>query len=58
MQYQFEKTESTASTLYIAKAIDDEGNVVMQWQIACDDESQLQTIAEEAYAQAAAPKTY
>ena len=58
MKFEFEKTESTASPLYIAKAIDDDGNVAMQWQIACDDELQLQTIAEEAYAQAIAPKTY
>jgi len=58
MTFSFEKLESTASPLYIAKAIDDQGKIVMEWHIACDDESQLQTIAEQAYEATITAKVY
>lgn len=58
MKFEFEKTESTASPLYLAKAINDDGIIEMQWKIVCDDESQLEEIAKEAYDLFKAPKTY
>jgi len=57
MQFQFEKLESTASPLYAVTAIDN-GVPVMRWNIACDDETQLETLAIEAYRDATTPKTY
>lgn len=47
--FTFEKQESTASPLYKAEAVDADGKVLMTWTIACDDESQLQSLAEETY---------
>lgn len=58
MQFTFKKLESTASPLYLVQAIDSEGVIEMQWQIACDDESELEAIAQEAYQMTITPKTY
>lgn len=52
--FKFEKEESTASPIYRTYAVDETGNVLMTWQIVCDDESKLESIAAEAYAQAIA----
>lgn len=56
--FKFEQENSTASALYKTEAIDEEGNVLMTWQIACDDETQLQNIAEQAYIQSITPPDY
>lgn len=56
INFEVEETPSTASRLFIAKAIKN-GEVVMQWHIACDDESQLLNIAAEAYNLAMNPPT-
>lgn len=56
INFEFEETPSTASRLFIAKAIKN-NEVVMQWHIACDDESQLHSIAAEAYDLAINPPT-
>lgn len=56
--FKFEKRESTASSLYEVKAVDSDGTVMMTWHIACDDESSLQELAEQAYAEAIRPKIY
>lgn len=58
ISFIFEQEESTASALYKTQAVDEEGNVLMTWQIACDDESQLQNIAEQSYLQAITPLDY
>jgi hypothetical protein len=56
--FTFEKEDSTASSLYKTVAKNENGEVLMTWQIACDDESQLQTIAEESYLQSITPLDY
>ena len=50
--------ESTASPLYKVEAIDEDGNVLMTWQIAVNDGDDLDAIALEAYTQATTPKSY
>jgi len=57
MEFQFEKLESTASPLYQVTATDN-GVFVMRWNIACNDESQLEALAIEAYHEVTTPKTY
>jgi hypothetical protein len=54
--FNFEKLESTASSLYRTKAIDENNNIVMEWHIACDDESQLEVMAQQAYDELKNPK--
>ena len=49
IQFKFEQIESTASNLYRTEAIDSNGNVLMTWHIACDNQSQLESVALEAY---------
>lgn len=57
--FKFEQEESTASPIYKTHAIDEDGKVLMTWQVVCDDESQLQSIAAEAYEAAInPPKNY
>jgi hypothetical protein len=47
--FEFQKIESTASPLYVAKAIDENDNTLMTWHIACENEEQLGSVAKEAY---------
>jgi hypothetical protein len=55
--FKFEPIESTASPLYLATATDENGKVVMQRQIACEDESELEGLAQYAYEDMINPKT-
>ena len=58
ISFTFTQLESTASPLYKAEAMDENGNVLMSWHIATDNEADLPTIAQEAYTLAITPKTY
>ena len=58
ISFTFTQLKSTASPLYKAEAADENGNVLMSWHIATDDESQLPTLAQESYTLAITPKTY
>lgn len=55
--FEFEQIESTASPMYLAKAIE-EGDVKMQWTISTDDPSQLETLAADSYAELQKPNDY
>ena len=55
--FKFEKLTSTGSDIYKTQAFDDAGNVAMEWTIACDDATQLDAIATEAYEVAINPPT-
>lgn len=55
--FKFEQVESTASPLYFATATDENGKVVMQREIACEDESELKSLAQYAYEDMINPKT-
>jgi hypothetical protein len=55
--FKFEPVESTASPLYLATATDENGKVVMQREIACDNESELESLAQYAYDDMINPKT-
>lgn len=49
IQFNFQKVESTASNLYRTEVVDSDGNVLLTWHIACDNPSQLESVALEAY---------
>ena len=51
MKFVVDKVDSSASPLYLVKAIDDNGNIDMQWHVACDDEQQIEIVARQAYEQ-------
>jgi hypothetical protein len=48
------KLESNSS-LYQAEAIDENGKVIMTWQIACNESDDPNVIASEGYAHSIAP---
>lgn len=56
--FKFEQLESTASPLYKAEAVDENGSVVMSWHISANEGDDLQAIALEAYTLATTPKSY
>jgi hypothetical protein len=49
IQFKFEQIESTASNLYKTEVTDNNGNILFACQIACDNQSQLESVALEAY---------
>ena len=56
--FNFEKIESSASPLYKADAIDENGEVVMSWHIVANDGDDLETIALAGYTSSIATPVY
>jgi len=54
--FKFEKLNSSASDLYRTTASDENNNILLEWNIACDDESQLESIAQQSYNEFKNPK--
>ena len=53
--FKFEQLDSQASDLYKAQAIDENG-IITEWTIACDDKTQLDIVAQQAYDEFKNPK--
>jgi len=56
--FKFEKIESSASPLYKADAIDENGQVIMSWHIVANDGDDLEAIAIAGYTSSITPLTY
>lgn len=52
------RLENTGSPLYQAEAIDENGNILMTWQVAVNEGDNLEEVVAEGYAHAIAPPVY